>query len=518
MSLTDVDGRAFQEVLNLWCGKEGRAERELGDVMAMASVADRLEMLDVFEALEAAVIGELRPEVCAEVLMSSRRLGLGQVEEVAWGMAIERFDQVSKTGGFMGLDEEIVGKLLEEDGLGVVKEEEAFEGLVGWMKGDAGGGLRGKELLGKIRFGVMDQGYLEEKARGMLPEEHRGWMEGPVEQALRAKAAVLAKETVEMGQLGSKAMTCRRGTGVERRQYSEGGRGYRLQGHSNDVRALVKCAGRMCSGSLDGSIRVWKLGALVEERVLLSESEKDGGVCALAVWEDQLISGYESGKVHVWDVGTGERRRELEIHAGHGIESLCVVGSRLACGSVDKTIKVWAMGQGRKWQRERTLGGHTRPVTALAGWEEKLISGAWDCTIRVWELETGRLDATITGHIHPISDLVVHGHRLYSASWDGTIRVWAVGTWAAMASVEAYDILASGQYPRSLVMSGSTLISGAGSTRNGTQGEVRLWDVDSLICKHSVREQVCADIWCLAAAGGAIWGGMGAEVVVWRLE
>ena len=214
LSLTDVDGRVFQEVLNLWCGKEGRAERELGDVMAMASVADRLEMLDVFEALEAAVIGELRPEVCAEALMSSRRLGLGQVEEVAWGMAIERFDQVSKTGGFMGLDEEIVGKLLEEDGLGVVKEEEAFEGLVGWMKGDAGGGLRGKELLGKIRFGVMDQRYLEEKARGMLPEEHRGWMEGLVEQALRAKAAVLAKETVEMGQLGSQAPTCRRGRGA----------------------------------------------------------------------------------------------------------------------------------------------------------------------------------------------------------------------------------------------------------------------------------------------------------------
>ena len=255
----------------------------------------------------------------------------------------------------------------------------------------------------------------------------------------------------------------------------------------------------------------------MEERVLLSESEKDGGVCALAVWEDQLISGYESGKVHVWDVGTGERRSELEIHAGHGIESLCVVGSRLACGSVDRSIKVWAMEQGRKWPCERTLGGHTLPVASLAGWEEKLISGSWDCTIRVWELETGRLDATITGHTHPISGLVVHGHRLYSASWDGTIRVWAVGTWAAMASVKAYD-MRSGQYPRCLAVSGSTLISGSGNFRHGTQGEVRLWDVDSLICKHSVLEQVCADIWCLAAGGGAVWGSMGAEVVVWRWE
>ena len=56
-----------------------------------------LALLDVFAVLESAIIGELQPEVCAEVLMSSRRLGLVQVEE------------------------ETVGKLLEEDGLGVVK-------------------------------------------------------------------------------------------------------------------------------------------------------------------------------------------------------------------------------------------------------------------------------------------------------------------------------------------------------------------------------------------------------------
>ena len=148
LSLEDIEARAFEQILNLWCGKEGRAD-QLGDVMVMASVADRLEMLDVFAMLETAIIGELRTEVCAEVLMSSRRLGLRQVEKAAWGMAVRRFDEVCRTAGFMGLDEETVGKLLEEDGLGVRKEEEVFEGLVWWMKGDAGEGLRGRELLGR---------------------------------------------------------------------------------------------------------------------------------------------------------------------------------------------------------------------------------------------------------------------------------------------------------------------------------------------------------------------------------
>ena len=77
LSLEDVDGEVFEEVLNLWCGKESRAE-QLEEVMVMASVADWLEMLDVFAVLEAAIIGELRAEVCAEVLMSRMRLGLVQ--------------------------------------------------------------------------------------------------------------------------------------------------------------------------------------------------------------------------------------------------------------------------------------------------------------------------------------------------------------------------------------------------------------------------------------------------------
>ena len=516
--MEDVDATAFEQILNLWCGKEVRAE-QLGDVMVMASVADRLEMLEVCAALETAIIGELRPEVCAEVLMSSRRLGLGQVEEAAWGMAVRRFDEVCRTAGFMGLDEETVGKLLEEDGLGVVKEEEAFEGLVGWMKcnRDAGGGPRGRELLGSIRFGVMEERYLEEQARGMLPEEHRERIEGLVGEALRAKAAVRTKPTVEVGQLGAKALTRRRGRGVDWGRYCDVGGGRRLQGHSGEVLALAECEGRMCSGSADGSIRVWRLDTLEEERVLLSEgyeSEEDDDVNALAVWEGQLISGDGSGRVRVWDVSTGERRGELAGHIG-SVCSLCAVGSHLASGSSDMSIKVWAMGQGPEWPCERTLTGHTSGVKSLAGWEGKLISGSWDWTIRVWELETGVLDATLAGHTEAVYGLLVYGERLFSASADGSIRAWAVGTWAAVARVEAYDVGASGRWPRCLAASGSKLISGSGGYRCGVQaveGEVRVWDVDSLTCEHTVRQPGGADVYCLAAAGGEVWGGVGAEV------
>ena len=169
------------------------------------------------------------------------------------------------------------------------------------------------------------------------------------------------------------------------------------------------------------------------------------------MYEGQLISGHPSGAVRIWDVSTGERRWELAGRSGYGC-LLCVVGSRLASASNDESIKVWAMRHGPEWPCERTLTGNSG-VESLAGWEGKLISGLVDSTIHVWDLETGGLEATLTGHRGPVCALLVHGERLFSASRDGSILAWAVGTWAAMASVEAYDVVASGQYPGCLAAS-----------------------------------------------------------------
>ena len=77
-----------------------------------------------------------------------------------------------------------------------------------------------------------------------------------------------------------------------------------------------------------------RLDTLEEEREFPSEG-RVGCINALAVWEGQLISGHDQGKVRVWDVGTGERQRELAFYS-HCVYSLCVVESRLASGSLDE--------------------------------------------------------------------------------------------------------------------------------------------------------------------------------------
>ena len=130
----------------------------------------------------------------------------------------------------------------------------------------------------------------------------------------------------------------------------------------------------------------------------------------------------------------------------------------------------------------------------------------------MWDLSTGGLDATLTGHKAAVHALAVEGGRLYSASEDGTIRVWDAGTWAEATSVAAYGGDAAGQYPRCLLTSGSKLISGSACH---DELEVRVWDLDTMACEHTLRQAAGEDVQCLAGAGGAVWGGVGRSVGVW---
>jgi F-box/WD-40 domain protein 7 len=186
-------------------------------------------------------------------------------------------------------------------------------------------------------------------------------------------------------------------------------------------------------------------------------------------------------------------------------------------GSEDCSIKVWTMDAGAAWPCERTLVGHGDEVFALATWQDKVLSGSGDAGVRVWDIGTGAHDATLTGHEEAVSGLAVHGDRLYSATYDGTIREWALGTWAALRTVEVYA-RAARQVPYCLAVSGSKLISGSadrGGADAAQQFEVRVWDLGTLECEHTLKQPGESDVFCLAAGRGKVWAGVGKEVVVW---
>ena len=281
IDLHDVDGREFEFMLNIWCGNEevGGKGLTIRDVQQLGTVADRFQVTEVAVALEETVIRELSVEDCAEVLVWSGRIGLRQAEWAARRLAVDRFEEVVATSSFVKLDEDALGILLDDDGLVVKDEETVWEALLVWMRAE--GPLRGRELLRKIRFPLMDEAYLESTVPAALPAEHADWIDELVAEALRARAARRAGAAFDSRLLGPRALVRRRGLGGRWEDYADGGE-RRLEGHTEGVSAVVECAGRLCSASWDGSIRVWNGATLAHEACLRAPGA--AGVDTLAAW------------------------------------------------------------------------------------------------------------------------------------------------------------------------------------------------------------------------------------------
>ncbi len=508
LELQDIDAITFGKALDLWCGKDLGHDADLNEVRQLAIVANRFQMTEVVAAIEETIIPQLCIGVCGEVLSWSGDTGLKQLEESAKRLAAERFEEFVRAQSFVSIDEKTLGSLLDDEGLSARSEELVWEAVVQWMKAEDGK-LRGRDLLRKIRFPLMCEEYLRSKVVKMLPPENADWVEELVEEALRAKTARSENVSVEMKLLGPMALVRRAMPGVTWKKYVDGGE-RRLDGLKEDVYTVAECEGQICTGSADGSIRILSRATLHHVRTL-----RDGGrdcVGALVVWGGRLVSGHHSGKLRVWNVLAGACESVIEGHA-RGVWALAVCGSRLVSGSTDGSIKVWSKDT---YSCERTLVGHTSWVQTLAAWQDKVISGSSDGSIRVWDVETGNNDARLVGHENWVNGLAVDGDRLLSASSDGTIREWDLGTWEALRTVEAHG-RGEEQFPRCLVVSGTKLISGscAPDSAKGVQREVRVWDLKTLVLRHTLRQPAGADVNALVTVDEEVWAVVGGTIVVW---
>lgn len=93
----------------------------------------------------------------------------------------------------------------------------------------------------------------------------------------------------------------------------------------------------------------------------------------------------------------------------------------LITGSYDRTIRVWNLETGRE---VLCMTGHTRAVRALQFDEAKLITGSMDHTMRVWDWRTGKCLRTLEGHTEGVVCLNFDSNVLASGSVDTTVKVW----------------------------------------------------------------------------------------------
>ncbi|KAH8603159.1 sulfur controller-2 [Bisporella sp. PMI_857] len=116
-------------------------------------------------------------------------------------------------------------------------------------------------------------------------------------------------------------------------------------------------------------------------------------------------------------------RCRFKAFRGHtnGIMCLQFDDNILASGSYDCSIKIWSLETG---ECLRTLRGHQDCVRTLQFDDNKLISGSADHTIKLWNWKTGECMKTWEGHTYKVLSVHFDGNLLASGSADKTVRIW----------------------------------------------------------------------------------------------
>lgn len=240
---------------------------------------------------------------------------------------------------------------------------------------------------------------------------------------------------------------------------------------------------RLASGSADNTIKIFDIesGKEVQEFTGHQGSisdlswNPDGKKLASAakdktikIWdleknqEIDSIPGHDNGQMYIkWSpngeyLATDNTYNSIiiftkDIQTVHVLEEheqiiTCIVWSPdskyIATGSFDCSIKIWDIETGSVI---KTLSDHTKGILTIA-WNSNgkvLISGAMDKTIKMWDVETGKLLKNLTDHGDDVNYLTWRSDSQYfvSCSADCTLKIWDANTTQAIISFSEYDNL-----------------------------------------------------------------------------
>jgi F-box and WD-40 domain protein CDC4 len=294
---------------------------------------------------------------------------------------------------------------------------------------------------------------------------------------------------------------------------------------------------KILTGSDDTNINVYdtKTGAL---RTRLEGHE--GGVWALQYDGNTLVSGSTDRSVRVWDI---EKGKCTNVFQGHTSTVRCLVilkpaqiGTKadgkpimmpkeplIITGSRDSSLRVWKLpptsGKGvvqtgppvNDYDNPyfvRVLNGHHHSVRAIAAHGDTLVSGSYDCTVRVWKISTGEVVHRLQGHTQKVYSVVLdHAHnRCISGSMDNLVKVWSLETGQCLFNLEGHTSLVG-----LLDLSHERLVSAAADST------LRIWDPKTGQCKSTLGAHTGA-ITCFQHDAQKVISGSDRTLKMWNVK
>ena len=302
-------------------------------------------------------------------------------------------------------------------------------------------------------------------------------------------------------------------------------------------RHVVTClqfdADKILTGSDDSNINVYdtKTGAL---RAKLEGHE--GGVWALQYEGNVLVSGSTDRTVRVWDIEKGKCTQVFQGHTstvrclqilmptpveGKSRDQMMPKQPLIITGSRDSNLRVWKLpkpGDAPLFQTGpapdenadckyfvRTLAGHHHSVRAIAAYADTLVSGSYDCSVRVWKISTGETIHRLQGHTQKVYSVVLDNKRkrCISGSMDHSVKVWSLETGTVLFNLEGHSSLVG-----LLDLQQDRLVSAAADST------LRIWDPENGHCRSTLSAHTGA-ITCFQHDGQKVISGSDRTLKMW---
>jgi guanine nucleotide-binding protein subunit beta-2-like 1 protein len=288
-----------------------------------------------------------------------------------------------------------------------------------------------------------------------------------------------------------------------------------LKGHGGWVTAIAtsnEASDMILTSSRDKSIIVWELtreeGKYGYARKRLCGHGHFVQDVAISSDGQFALSGSWDGTLRLWDLGAGTTTRRF---IGHSKDVLSVAFSadnrQIVSGSRDRTINLWnTLGQCKYTISE---DGHKEWVSCVRFSPNLntplIVSAGWDKLVKVWDLTQCKLRTNLIGHTGYVNTVTVSpdGSLCASGGKDGTAMLWDLNEGRHLSSLDAGDII------HALVFSPVRYWLCA-----ATASTIKIWDLESKVCVDELRPQFqpmgkkAVPIQCISLA----WSGDGSTL------
>jgi WD40 repeat protein len=248
-------------------------------------------------------------------------------------------------------------------------------------------------------------------------------------------------------------------------------------GHTAGVAAVAFHPSRplLVSGGADPGYRVWDLAS--KKALLFRPTQTAVLSLVFTAGGKELLTGSAGQALLAWDTEGWQEQARFVGHKGV-VTGLFVTGAgpdqTIFSTGTDQSVRAWSL------RRAAIVGtrfaGHESWVTSLVLMPDgkKLVSGSWDGTLRIWDVEKGKDPVVLEGHEAKIFTIAVSrdGKRAASAGGNGEAIVWNLESEALLAKLEGYDEEAE--------------VNGVAFTPDGkrvwtasSDGDIRVWDAES---------------------------------------